>query len=130
MDSDALHSALISLTLLPEELRSARENISTTSGKQRTVLVDFLATIERDLRLAKATLATELGFPVCQCCWPPELLASDAEGALQCSAHLESGGDATAPAPTLVRTAPTTRRRKQSLGRWRAPSRGDLSFVS
>jgi hypothetical protein len=40
----------------------------------------FLNELERDLRIATAVLAGELGFAVCRCCWPPEVLATDLAG--------------------------------------------------
>jgi hypothetical protein len=68
MDIDALHSALLSLTVLTEQIRSERDNV------------------ERDLLITKATLARELDFPVCQCCWPPELFVIDVNGSAYCPA--------------------------------------------
>lgn len=86
MDIDALHSALLSLTLLPEQLRSARETLAASDHDAHSALGEFLHSTECDLRIAKITLARELGFPVCRCCWPPELLTTDAEGATYCPA--------------------------------------------
>lgn len=86
MDIDALHSALLSLTLLPEQLRSARETLAATNDDAHSALGEFLRSTERDLRIAKITLARELGFPVCRCCWPPELLATDSGGNTYCPA--------------------------------------------
>jgi len=88
MDIDALHSALVSLTLLPEEIRSARESLLASAGNG-VALAQFLSEMERDLRIAKASLARDLGFNLCHCCWPPELMASDADGKLVCAARLE-----------------------------------------
>ena len=62
MDIDALHSALLSLTVLPEQIRSARENISSAHGGDPSALSEYLGAMERDLRIAKAMLARELGF--------------------------------------------------------------------
>ncbi len=86
MDIDALHSALLSLTVLPEQIRSARANVSVSNGGTPSAFEEFLSAMERDLRIAKATLARELGFPVCRCCWPPELLATGADGREHCPA--------------------------------------------
>jgi hypothetical protein len=85
MDIDALHSALVSLTILPEELRETREELRANAGIAPAGLDPFLGSIERDMRLAKAALARELGFPVCQCCWPPELLVTATDGAVSCA---------------------------------------------
>lgn len=84
MDIDALHSALVSLTVCPEQVRSARENLTAANGNGPASLGDFLDSLERDLRVAKATLAGELGFTLCRCCWPPELLATDGNGQAYC----------------------------------------------
>ena len=89
MDIDALHSALISLTLVPEEVRSAREALTFAKSDDRTGLAHLLANIERDLRMAKAALANELGFPLCRCCWPPQLMATDPDGKQCCVARWE-----------------------------------------
>lgn len=62
MDIDALHSALVSLTVLPEQIRSARENISPATNGFGSDFGECLNSLERDLRIAKATLARELGF--------------------------------------------------------------------
>lgn len=84
MDKDALHSALFSLTVCPERVRAARANLMSANDEGPLALGEFLDSLERDLRIAKATLARELGFTVCQCCWPPELLATDGIGRAYC----------------------------------------------
>jgi hypothetical protein len=75
MDIDALHSTLVSLTLLPEELRSARETLEQADSSGRAELLELLSSTERDLRIAKVALAREVGFEICVCCWPPEILS-------------------------------------------------------
>ena len=84
MDIDALHSALLSLTVLTEQIRSARDTVSAAPDGGFHAFGNFLNSVERDLLVAKATLAGELGFPVCQCCWPPELFVIDANGGAYC----------------------------------------------
>lgn len=84
MDIDALHSALLSLTILPEQIRAVRENVGAGNDGPLVAFGEFLNSLERDLRIAKATLARELDFPLCQCCWPPELLARDVNGRTHC----------------------------------------------
>lgn len=88
MDIDALHSALLSFTLLFGKLRFARENLPAAE-RTRSDLGQFLNELERDLRIATATLAGELGFAVCRCCWPPEVLATDLEGHVRCLGPVE-----------------------------------------
>ena len=46
----------------------------------------FLHEVESDLRIAKATLAGELGFRLCPRCWPPELVATALDGRVNCPA--------------------------------------------
>lgn len=112
MDIDALHSTLVSLTLLPEELRAARETLTKADGAGRPELVELLSSTERDLRIAKVTLARELGFQVCLCCWPPEVLAFDDSGESYCprqfddepSAEFRREARFTPPELTLPRT--------------------------
>ena len=84
MDIDALHSALLSLTVLTEQIRSARDNISAATDCGLHAFEEFLNSVERDLLITKATLGRELGFPVCQCCWPPELFVIDVNGSAYC----------------------------------------------
>ena len=84
MDIDALHSALLSLTVLTEQIRSARANVSTPTDSGLHAFEEFLHSVERDLLITKATLAGELGLPVCQCCWPPELFVIDVNGSAYC----------------------------------------------
>jgi hypothetical protein len=85
MDIDALHSALLSLTVLTEQIRSARDNVfSAASDSGFHAFEEFLNSVERDLLITKATLARELDFPVCQCCWPPELFVIDVNGSAYC----------------------------------------------
>ena len=83
MDIDALHSALLSITVVSEKLRSARELFPATEifpdGLGR-----LLYEMERDLRIAKATLAGELGFALCPRCWPPELVTAERNGRINC----------------------------------------------
>ena len=87
MDIDALHSSLLSITVVSEKVRAAREKLSAT-GDVPAGLEEFLCEVENDLRIAKATLGGELGFSLCpRCCprcWPPELVATDLDGELNC----------------------------------------------
>lgn len=84
MDIDALRSALLSLTVLTEQIRSARDNVSAGTDSGLHAFGKFLDSVERDLLITKATLARELDFPVCQCCWPPELFVIDMNGSAYC----------------------------------------------
>ena len=78
MDIDALHSALLSVTVVSEKLRKVREELpGSASIKSDSDVIKTLEDAEGDLRLTKATLAGELGFNLCPHCWPPELLATD-----------------------------------------------------
>ena len=83
MDIDALHSTLLSISLVSEKLRDVRENLST-NGDATTGVGNLLFEAENDLRVAKATLAGELGFRLCPRCWPPELVATDRDGRVNC----------------------------------------------
>jgi len=85
MDIDALHSALLSITVVSEKLRSARELFPATENFPEG-LGKLLYEMERDLRIAKATLAGELGFALCPRCWPPELVTADRDGRIDCPA--------------------------------------------
>jgi len=84
MDIDALHSALLSITLLSEKLGAARQTVSEMHTEFVPGLADLLGEAERDLRMTKATLAGELGFDVCPRCWPPEIVTTDARGRVNC----------------------------------------------
>ena len=84
MDIDALHSAVLSLTVLTEQIRSARDNLSAATGSGLHAFEEFLNSVERDLLVTKATLARELDFPICQFCWPPELLVISVDGSAYC----------------------------------------------
>ena len=83
MDIDALHSTLLSINVVSQKLRTARENLPANKRTPDRI-GDLLSEAESDLRLAKATLAGELGFRVCPHCWPPELIATDREGRAHC----------------------------------------------
>jgi hypothetical protein len=83
MDMDALHSALLSITVVSEKVRSARETLPSAESAPLE-LDKFLYEVENDLRIAKATLAGELGFTLCPRCWPPELVAIDPDGRMHC----------------------------------------------
>jgi hypothetical protein len=67
MDIDALHSALLSITV-SEKIRAAREMLSATGATPGPGLGKFLCEVENDLRIAKATLGGELGFSLCPRC--------------------------------------------------------------
>ncbi len=84
MDIDALHSTLLTVTLVSEKLSSIARDLPGKNGTAniKRALIDA----ENDLRVAKATLAGELGFHVCPRCWPPELLTVDRQGAETCPA--------------------------------------------
>ena len=83
MDIDVLHSTLLSITVVSEKVRAARETLSATADAPAS-LGKFLCEVESDLRIAKATLGGELGFSLCPRCWPPELVAADLDGQLNC----------------------------------------------
>jgi hypothetical protein len=80
MDIDALHSALLSITLVTDKLRMAREHLPSPTD----LVAKSLQEAENDLRVAKATLAGELDFSFCPRCWPPEILTTDAKGHEHC----------------------------------------------
>ena len=98
MDIDALHSALLSLTVLPEQIRAARESVSACTLGDTSAIEEFLRGTERDLRIAKAALARELGFGVCHCCWPPELIMTDADGRIYCPSFADGRSEEKFPA--------------------------------
>jgi hypothetical protein len=83
MDIDALHSTLLSIAIVSEKLRAGREMIDQVE-RVAPGFGDLLDEAERDLRMANATLAGELGFNVCPHCWPPELLTTDRKGRVTC----------------------------------------------
>jgi len=83
MDIDALHSTLLSISVVSEKLRSAREFLPMTQAAPAG-LEKFLFEMENDLRIAKATLGGELGFSLCPRCWPPELVITDRHGRFNC----------------------------------------------
>jgi hypothetical protein len=83
MDVDALHSTLLSITVVSEKLRSARELLPATENFPDG-LGKFLHEMERDLGIAKATLAGELDFALCPRCWPPELVTAERDGRINC----------------------------------------------
>ena len=79
VDIDALHSALLSFTMVSGKVRSARTKRPVNEWN-RGDLGQFLCELDRDLRVAIAVLAGQLGFSICGCCWPPEVLAIDLRG--------------------------------------------------
>jgi len=85
MDIDALHSTVLSISLVSDKIRVARENLPV-NGRSAVHLGNLLDKAEDDLRVAKATLAHELGFRLCPRCWPPELIATDRSGRAHCPA--------------------------------------------
>ena len=83
MDIDALRSTLLSISLVSEKRRNARENLP--ANRQVPAWIDsVLLQTESDLRVAKATLAGELGFRLCSRCWPPEFTTTDRDGRVIC----------------------------------------------
>lgn len=84
MDIDALHSTLLTVTLVSEKLSTVARKLP---GKNGTANVKrALTEMENDLRIARATLAGELGFHSCPRCWPPELLTVNRHGEEVCPA--------------------------------------------
>ncbi len=84
MDIDAFHSTLLTLTLVSEKLGRLSQGLEpeSTCG----IIHETLKEAENDLRVARATLANELGFKSCPRCWPPELLTIDRQGHEICPA--------------------------------------------
>ena len=85
MDIDALHSTLLSITVVSEKLRIARKRLPAAEDTSAGLEKSFYE-MERDLRIAKATLAGELGFALCPRCWPPEMVTADQDGRIDCPA--------------------------------------------
>jgi hypothetical protein len=83
MDIDALHSTLLSISVVCEKLRSTREFLPLTENAPAG-LEKSLYEMESDLSMTKATLGGELGFQVCPRCWPTELVATDPDGRMNC----------------------------------------------
>jgi hypothetical protein len=83
MDIDALHSTLLSIAVVSEKLRAAREKFSASTNGELN-LKRLLCEMEEELRVAKATLAGELGFSLCPRCWPPELVTAGRAGRINC----------------------------------------------
>ena len=71
------------MTLVSERLRYARE-LFIQGEVVDSGLARSLSEMERDLRVANATLARELGLKLCPHCWPPELITTDSNGHLIC----------------------------------------------
>ena len=98
MDTDALQSAILSIVVLSNKLRAAREGLPVLdSGPSR--LAKFLHEVERDLHVTKATLA---GFALCPRCWPPEFVAPDVDGGVNCPACGEVSHELTDRANRLL----------------------------
>src|SRR5207247_8930553 len=83
IDIDGLHSTVLSFTVVSVKRRGAREMLSAT-GDAPARLGKFLREAENDLLMAQATLGGELGFSLCPRGWPPELVATDLDGELNC----------------------------------------------
>jgi len=61
-----------------------REKSSRLREMRRLGWESFFAKPKTILRMAQATLGGELGFSLCPRCWPPELVATDLDGKLNC----------------------------------------------
>jgi len=83
MDIDALHSALLSITIASDKLRNSRDKIGELDNVPLN-LCELLDEAVNDVRMTKATLAGGLGFSLCPRCWPAELLTTDSKGRLSC----------------------------------------------
>ena len=84
MDIDALHSTLLTVALVSEKLGKISRTLDPHSDCG--LIQESLREAESDLRVARATLANELGFKSCPRCWPPELLTIDRQGTEVCPA--------------------------------------------
>ena len=84
MDIDALHSTLLTVALVSQKLGKLSRNLDADSNCRQ--IQEALGEAESDLRVARATLANELGFKSCPRCWPPELLTIDRDGEEICPA--------------------------------------------
>src|SRR4030095_5652541 len=115
MDIDALHSTLLSMSLVSDKLRTARENLPA-NGHFPVDVGDLLDKAEGDLRVAKATLARELGFRLCPRCWPPELIATDRSGRAHCPACGQISYEKAAEV-SFARTPRSARKQRCNSGR-------------
>jgi hypothetical protein len=46
------------------------------SGSKKEDAEKILRDAEKEFRLAEAKIAQELGYPICRCNWPPEIMRS------------------------------------------------------
>ena len=82
MDTDTLHSALLSIALIANKLHSTREALG--ENETSAPIQEVLAHAESDLKVSKAIIAAEIGLDLCGECWPPEVLITDLGHVLRC----------------------------------------------
>jgi hypothetical protein len=63
-------------------LRSVKNTLP--SGKKKDEAERLLVDAEEKMKEAEAQLATELSFPICKRCWPPEIMTLNNEGEFIC----------------------------------------------
>jgi hypothetical protein len=68
MNTETLQSGLVSLGIIAQNLHTVRRRLPTTEEST------LLATVELDLKIAKATIARGMGYALCRHCWPPDLM--------------------------------------------------------
>ncbi len=58
-----------------EGLKAAKDKLP--NGEEKETIVKKIEEVEHALRLAKAELGESLGYKLCQCTWPPQVMARE-----------------------------------------------------
>lgn len=82
---EAFTKGLATLRGAIDQLKSATDQLP--SGDQKTAIEKQIVEIERAIQLGNAELGQSLGFQLCNCSFPPQVMVS--QGGVE-EAHLES----------------------------------------
>ena len=82
MDTNALKEGLGAVGVAIATLKNLKDLLP--SGQKRDEADKLLHDAESKMKEAEAKLAKELGFPICERCWPPEVMTRNAEDEFVC----------------------------------------------
>lgn len=81
---ESINDALQTFTSAVSALRAAKELLP--AGPEREAASKAIDEAERAVKIAEAEAARRMGYTICRCTWPPQIMLEEPSGARGCGA--------------------------------------------
>lgn len=110
MDIDAMGSVVKLVGDAFSLMKNAKDLLP--DGPTKEAATQKLIEAEKGFRIAEAKAAHELGYKLCKCTWPPQIMLQDSSGHFSCPECSKSSGESTDNIPQ-VSSLPTPTQTQQ-----------------